>query len=127
MRTFQLVAAGLLLAFAGAMWWGFLREVPETTLTGVIEDMIYKPEGEYQPTPTGTNRGFRGTTGIPMAEGYIFHVRLDDSGEMARAALNMISSQQFKEGDRVRVGFQRRGFPPLWERITVTRMDPLAP
>lgn len=127
MSTLQLALAALLALFALAMWWGFIRTVPETTATGVIEAKVYKPEGTYERVPVELDRGFRVPTRIPTAEGYIFQVRLDGSGEITGVALNTILSRQFDEGDRVVVRFQRRGFPPLWERLTVTGMDPPEP
>lgn len=127
MSTLQWAAVLLLALFALAMWWGFIRTVPEATATGVIEAKVYKPEGTYERAPVELQRGFRMPVRIPLAEGYIFQVRIDGSGEIAYVALNTILSRQFEEGDRIVVRFQRRGFPPLWERVTVIGMEEADP
>jgi hypothetical protein len=123
MSTVQLTAAAGFALVALAMWWGFLRPVPEIRATGVVEAKVHKPAGEYQRTPVELSRGFRAPTRVPTAEAWIFQVRLDESGELAAVAQNVIAAREFEVGDRVDIAFQRRGFPPLWERVTVIRME----
>ena len=124
MATLKLTAAAVLAAFAFAMWYAFIRRVPEESAEGTITDKLYKPAGTYSLQHPGVDRGFRMPTSIPIAEAYVFAVRLDGAGEQVAAALNTIESRQFKVGQRVRVQFQRRGLPLLWQRITVNSMSP---
>lgn len=127
MARLQLAAAFVLGLVALAVWWGFLRRAPETTAIGVVEARVHKPPGEFQRVPMELQRGFRTPTRIPLAEAWLFEVRLDEPDEVVGVSLNAILGRGFDIGDRVRLSFARRGFPPLWTRITVTSMEHVEP
>lgn len=120
----KLAVAAALAVFAGAMWFGFARPAPRQTALGTITAKVHKPEGTYQQVPSGLSRGFRVPTSIPIAESYLFNIRLDGVEEPLAAALNVIRSRQFEEGQRVRVTYERRGFGPFLRRIRVVDMEP---
>ena len=120
----KIAAAVVLAAFAGAMWFGFIRPAPRETALGTITAKVHKPEGTYQQVPVETNRAFRTPNRIPIAESYLFNVAVDGMKEPVATALNVVMSQQFTEGQRVRVTYERRGLGPLLRRIRVIEMKP---
>jgi hypothetical protein len=124
MDTPKLLGALALALVAALLWFAFLRRTPEETATGVITHKVYKPAGTYTQQPVGTDRGFRVPTNIPIAEGYLFGVRLDDGGDPVGVALNEVSSRQYEVGQRVRLRLTHRGLPPLWQRAVVLDMTP---
>ena len=120
----KLVVAVALAGVAGGLWFGFIRPVPRQTALGTIVAKVHKPEGTYQQVPSGANRGFRVPTNIPIAESYLFNIKVDGIDEPIATALNVVRSRQFEEGQRVRVTFERRGFGPLLRRVRVVDLAP---
>jgi len=120
----KIVAAVVLAAFAGAMWIGFVRPAQRETAYGKITAKVHKPEGTYQQTPVGANRGFRTPNRIPIAESYLFNIALDGTAEPVATALNVVLSRQFEVGQRVHVTYERRGIGPFLRRIRVLEMTP---
>src|SRR5512143_502029 len=109
MELVKPAAVVILLGFAAAMWYGFIRPAPEQTATGRIVAKYHKPEGETVVTFSGANRGFQTPTRIPIAEAYLFDIALD-SGQRIGASLNVVMGRDLQEGQRVRVRYIRRGF-----------------
>jgi hypothetical protein len=120
----KLIAAAAFALLAGGMWVGFVRAAPRQTALGTITAKVHKPEGTYQQAPSGLNRGFRVPTNIPIAESYLFNIKLDSLQEPVATSLNVIRSRQFEEGQRVKVTFERRGFGPFLRRIRVVDLAP---
>jgi hypothetical protein len=120
----RITAAAVLAAFAGAMWFGFIRPAPRETALGTITAKVHKPEGTYHQVPVETNRSFRTPNRIPIAESYLFNIAVDGMKDPVATALNVVMSQQFAEGQRVRVTYERRGFGPVLRRLRVIEMKP---
>jgi hypothetical protein len=120
----RLPIAVALAAFAGAMWFGFVRRTPERTATGIITAKQFKPAGSYTQVPTGTDRAFRTPTNIPIAAAYIFNIQLDTPAETAAVALNEVLSRQFETGQRVRVRYTVKGIGPIGRRLMVLELSP---
>ena len=118
-RFLEFGAIVLLAGFSLVLWQAFLRQVPVEVATGTITEKVYKPEGTYDQHQHGLDRGFRMPVRIPVAEGYILVIRLDQGEGTAGASVNMIQARQFNPGDRVRIHYQVRGIPSIWERFTV--------
>ncbi|NJD10276.1 MAG: hypothetical protein FIB01_07465 [Gemmatimonadetes bacterium] len=123
MELVKPAAIVILLGFAAAMWYGFIRPVPEQTAMGRILAKYHKPEGETVVSISGANRGFQTPTRIPIAEAYLFDVELD-GGQRVGASLNVVMGRDLGEGQRVRVRYIKRGFPPFWSKLMVTALEP---
>jgi hypothetical protein len=108
MDSWKLVGIAALFALSGLLWVGFVRRGPERTALGTV----------------GANRGFNTPTNIEIPESNVFELRLDGIAEPVRASFNTVKGRQFEVGQRVRVQYVRRGFPPLWQRIGVVDMTP---
>jgi hypothetical protein len=118
--TLKLAAAAALALAALLIWFAFLRQVPTHSAPGMIVEKVYKPEGTYEQHQHGLDRGFRVPVRIPLAEGYILVVDLDEPEEGVAVPVNMIQARQYETGHRVEVDYQIRGIPGVWERLTVT-------
>jgi hypothetical protein len=124
-----ILSPSLLLAFAGfrlvfslSIWWVFLRPVPQKTAVGVITEKTYKPAGTYWQQPTGVGRSFWTPTRIPIAECFVFTVRLDGLPVEARVALNTVAARDFEIGQTVSIEYVERGLPLIWKRVYVRDM-----
>ena len=122
MDTRGLVGAAALALLAVVLWFGFIRSAPERTAVGTIASKGYLRGGTYTQIPIGDNRGFRTPNQIAIADANTFELKLDDVPTVVRASFNTVKSREFSVGQRVRVNYITRGFPPLWRRITVTDM-----
>ena len=131
---FQLFAVSvpvLLLALSGvfalvslAIWFVFLRPVPRQTAVGVIVAKKYTPATTYARSEvTGRRSGFYTTTSIPIADCYVFEVQVKGWSQPARVALNTGAAERFDVGQTVRIEYQIRGIPGIWQRAYVWDMQ----
>jgi hypothetical protein len=124
MDSWKLVGIAALFALSGLLWVGFVRRGPERTALGTVASKGYMAGKMYVQQPVGANRGFNTPTNIEIPESNVFELRLDGIAEPVRASFNTVKGRQFEVGQRVRVQYVRRGFPPLWQRIGVVDMTP---
>lgn len=118
----KIAAAAVLAAFAGVMWFGFVRPAPRQTALGTVTAKVHKPEGSFQQMPVGIDRGFRTPNRIPIAESYLFNIAVDGTRDTVATALNVVMGRQFEPGQRVRITYERRGLGPFLRRIRVIDM-----
>jgi hypothetical protein len=104
------------------IWWVFLRPVPRQTASGVITQKTFKPASTYWQYPGGERTNFWTPTAIPIAECYVFTVRVEGQPVEAYFALNTTAAKSFEVGQGVTISYERRGLPPLWERVYVMDM-----
>jgi hypothetical protein len=101
----------------------FLRQVPRQFASGTIVGKDFKPAGTYSYTHmTGRRSGFFNTTTVPIAECYVFTVRVEGFPEDARYPLNTVAAREFEVSQRVKITYETRSFPLLWKRVYVTDM-----
>ncbi|MDZ4779721.1 MAG: hypothetical protein SGJ19_05670 [Planctomycetia bacterium] len=110
----QLSPIPLLLAFAGAVWWIFIRPVPRLTVVGTIVAKDYKGPETYRRYQVGGGRDFRPPTEMKIADGYVFTIRAEGLSQDVRYTLNTVAAQRFDIGQRVEVTFEVRGIPGIW-------------
>jgi len=115
----QFIFVVFMLLVAGSIWLVFLRPVPRLSAQGVITSKHYKPPGEYTQFPAGDRAGFRQPTRIPIAEGYLVEIAIEDSKESVIALLNSTEAQWYEVGTRVAFDYEERGVPLLWKRVYV--------
>jgi hypothetical protein len=120
MDTLKLGAAGVFALVAVVTWAAFLRPGTRGETTGVITDKQHRAASNYQRTLSGPGGGVRQTS-IPIAESYVFTVRLD-GGDTLHVSLNEVMSRQFEPGQRVRVTTERRGLGPIGARTRALEM-----
>jgi hypothetical protein len=90
--------------------------------TGTIVSKTLKKGGVYMQTPSGVDRGFRTPTPIPIADAFVFEIRVDGEREVVRGSLNTIAGRTFEPGQRVVVEYERRGLPFFGRRLLFTEM-----
>lgn len=108
-----------MLLVAGSIWLVFLRPVPRLSAKGVITSKNYKPPGEYTQFHAGDRAGFRQPTRIPIAEGYVVEIEIEDSKASVIALLNSTEAQWYEVGTQVEFDYEQRGIPLLWKRVYV--------
>jgi hypothetical protein len=113
----------LFAVFAVGIWAIFLRPAPLKMARGTITKKTFKPAGTSWQYPAGLNRGFRTVTPIPIAEAYVFEVRVDGFEGPIFYSLNTVASQAFDVGRRVHIRYQERGIPFIWKRVYVLDMS----
>lgn len=126
----QLIAAIILLVLAGLIWLVFLRPLPTTTAAGVVAGKSYKPPGEYTQMHGGTREAFHLPTKIPIAEGYVIDIELDNDQGSLRSLLNTVEAEQYQVGSRVQVEYSVRSVPGIWQKCyvhSVQLIEPAAP
>ena len=78
---------------ARLIWYAFLRPVPVQTALGVICNKSYQPAEEYWQQPVGCRDGFLTLTRIPIAECYVFGIRVERRSAEVRIARNTVEAQ----------------------------------
>jgi hypothetical protein len=121
----RIVLIAALLALAALLWFAFVRRVPQESALATIRSKTFREAGTYTQQQVGAQRGFRTPTSIPIAESYVFELRLEGEADPVLASFNTVKSRQFEVNQRVRVDFVRRGFPPFWQRVAVVDMFPV--
>jgi hypothetical protein len=107
----------------GVIWSVFLRPMTIQETTGVITDKYFEPEMERFITSNPNGQDFKGrSTTMKVAEGYVFKIKLDASENIVSYALNTVGSGYFEVGNKVKIKYQKKGIPFLWERIYVLEM-----
>ena len=61
-------------------------------------------------------------TRIPIAECYVFGIRVEGRSAEARIARNTVEAQAFNVGQRVQIEYVEGGLPPIWKRVYLTDM-----
>ena len=117
-----LAAAAVCAGFALAVWWVFLRPVPCQSAWGAVVSKVFKPASTYWQYPTGPRRNFWTPARIPIAECFVFAIRLDGRPTEAWFSLNTTAARSFDVGQRVLIDYQVRGIPGIWQRVCVTGM-----
>ena len=105
------------------LWLVFLRPVDRKTAQGVITYKIFKPAGQYIQYPVGMRSAFFAPSRIPVAECYVFAVRVDSLAGDVGYALNTVAAQEYEVGQTVKIQYEERSLPPVWRRIYVTNMS----
>ncbi len=125
MDTFRLIGIAVLAATSGLLWVAFIRRAPQESVLATIRSKTFREAGTYTQHAVGAQRGFRTPTNIPIAESYVFELRLEGVPGPVLASFNTVKSRQFEVDQRVRVDFVRRGIPPFWQHIAVVDMWPV--
>ncbi len=120
--TFWLLIAALGGLCALSIWFVFLRPVPRQSAAGVITEKTFKPASTRWIQPVGQRNNFWVPVAMPITEGYIFTVHLDDHGADAMISLNTTASEHFAVGQRVRIDYEERGLGTLWRRVYMLDM-----
>jgi hypothetical protein len=118
-----LTALGLAIALLAQ--WGFLRPGKPGSAVGVITAREFKPASTYVQYPTGLRAGFWAPTRIPLAECYVFRLRVEGLPGEAALALSPSAAQDFEVGQTVRMEYVERGLPLFKKRFLVLDMKPL--
>jgi hypothetical protein len=124
LAALEMTAAILFGTVALLTWAVLLRPVPRRSVVGTITGKTFKAAGTYAQYPAGAGRGFRAASEIPIAEAYVFEIKVDGMAEPVRYALNAVASKEFEVGQRVQIEYQERSFPVLWRRVYVVDMRP---
>ena len=119
---FWLIIAAVGAVFALGIWYVFVRPVPRQSADGVITQKTFKPASTYWQYPGGQRTNFWTPTAIPIAACYVFAIRVDGQPAQAFYALNTTAAKAFEVGQRVKISYETRGLPPLWERVYVMDM-----
>ena len=119
------VTAIALIVLAAVLWFGLLRHGLEQTGRGLVLEKTQRAVGAHAQYPVEANRSFRQPNVIRLEESFVFEVRLDGTDRPVRVSFNTVKARQFVPGQRVEVQFISRGFPPLWQRISIVDMRPL--
>jgi hypothetical protein len=117
------LVAILFAVLAGGIWVVLLRPVPLKAAIGTIIQKTFKPAGTYWRYPVGVSRGFRTATPIPVAEAYVFEVKVGRFESPIFYSLNSVASQAFEVGARVQIRYHERTIPLIWKRVYVVDMS----
>ena len=121
-KFYSLTAA--IFSIAGIIiWFVFLRPANEKIDLGTIRAKTFSPAGTYTHYQSGNERGFRTPTKVPISEAYVFEILLNSQDTPVNYSLNIIASEQFSIGQRVRVKYIERSLGPFWRRIYVLDME----
>ena len=120
--TLKLGGAVALAAFAGLMWFGFIRSVPQQAALGTILSKGEMAGRTYVQQRTGQGGVPTTPNLIELAPANTFEISLDGRADPVYASFNTVMGQAFQPGQRVRVQYTIRGIPLLWHRVTVTDM-----
>ncbi len=116
-RMMQFFSSALLLLLAGGIWFVFVRPVPRHWAQGVIVSKSYKPPGVYTQYEPGDRQGFCQPTRIPIAEGFVVEIDIDDAQGSVISLLNTVEATRYEVGSRVAFEYEQRGIPLLWKRV----------
>jgi hypothetical protein len=119
-----LAVCGFFAVLAVLLWFFFVRPVPSQWLTGTIASKTFKPAGTYWQYPPGIRQGFRTANAIPIAESFVFEIEVPELPGPAFLGLNVVASEGFGVGQRVRIEVIERNVPGVWRRVYVLDMKP---
>jgi hypothetical protein len=122
-----LPVAAVGLSVAGAMAYGFVRQVPVRAGAGVITAAVFVPADTWRRraiTPRGPTVAERR---VALPARYRFTLAVDGEPQPLYYALDSARAAAFTVGQRVRVHYERRGLGPLWHRAYVSDMAPAGP
>ncbi len=119
MKKIYIVTAIIFGTLSILIWFIFLMPVTEYSALGTIRTKDFKPASAYIQQQSGSNRGFRTSTEIPIAESYVFKIVIDGSDQPVSCSFNTVTSQNLFVGSRVHVKYTKRSFGPFWQRIYV--------
>ena len=105
-----------------AIWFVFLRAVPRQSALGVITQKTFKPASRYWQYPTGSRQAFWTPAQIPIAECYLFAIRVEGRPADAWFSLNTTAAKAFGIGQKVEIDYQERGVPLVWQRVYLVDM-----
>lgn len=88
----------------------------------VITAKTHKGPSVTWQQPTGIRTNFWMPTRIPLAECYIFTIRLEAMPVEATFSLNTTAAEQFNVGQPVVIEYEERGIPLIWKRVYVQDM-----
>jgi hypothetical protein len=118
------IAVGLA-AFAGILWFAFIRRVPEQTAVGTIISKGEVADRTFVQQRVGQGGVPTTPNTIELAPANTFEIRLDGRSSPVHASFNTVLGREFEPGQRVRVNYTIRGIPLVWQRVTVTDMSPV--
>jgi hypothetical protein len=116
--------AGLMILFAAAIFWIFLRPASTQTNGGVITVKKFMDQRTIERMPPGVRREFWSPSRYNLPAGFLFTIRMDNSQPEARYFLDKQAASSFSVGDRVTVSYEVRGIPPLWSKRFMRAMTP---
>lgn len=119
MAKFQLIVAPVFLVLALGIWFVFLRPAPLRTAMGIIRSKTFEPAGSYVQYQPGSRQGFYAPTTIPTSEHFVIGVQVPGQSTELRYAANPAEASALEIGQQVRVEYQERGVPPIWNRVYV--------
>lgn len=115
----QLIVASAFLVVALGIWVVFLRPAPLRTATGIVRSKTFQASGAYVQYQPGTRQGFYTPTTIPTSEHFIIGIQVPGYPTELRYAANPTEASGLEIGQQVRVDYQERGIPPVWNRVYV--------
>jgi hypothetical protein len=120
------VISGFFAILALVLFGFVIRSASAVVATGdgVIAAKTFKPAGTFTQVPVGIDRKSWTSVEIPIAEAYIFEIRVDGLEEPVYFALNTVASRAFEIGARVRVQYRERGIPFAAKKYLVLEMSP---
>jgi hypothetical protein len=97
---------------------------PTRTAEGVILSKTFRPASIYRQYTAGPRNRFWQPTDIPIAEFYVFEIKVAGISDLLRYPLNTVAAKEFKIGQRVQIHYVMRTIVPLHRRIYVRHMEP---
>jgi hypothetical protein len=124
---FLLFAAAVATVFAGAMWYAFVRPLPQLSATGVITNKTFVAARNIQRFQGGPRSETWSQETFKIPEGYLFDIRVEGLLTTLQYSLPALGAEKYNVGQKVSVRYAERGIAPFWKQILVTEMTPVDP
>jgi hypothetical protein len=112
------------LLFAGAMWYAFVRPMPQVSCSGTITGKTFQPAHTIKRFQGGAKREIWTQQDIRVPDSYVFAIRLENLPTELHYAVPKAAGESYDVGQRVSIRYVERSIPLLWKRIHVTDMVP---
>ena len=119
----QLAIAAVAAPAALVLWFAFVRQVPEQSVTGTIQAKTFLDAHTVSRYPSNVFRQSFTPNTIRINEAYVFDVSLEGAGP-AQFALDTIGSKAYQVGQKVAVRYEMRGLGPIWKKIRIKGIEP---
>jgi hypothetical protein len=117
----------ILALFAGVIWYGLVRPVPEKSGGAIIINRTFQAAEKVERSASRTTRSldrYPQELKYMLPDRYVLDIRLDNKNTIVRFWEPALPLQNVEIGQHVNVVYLERGIPFIWKKIFVKQVTP---
>jgi hypothetical protein len=117
-----LVIAASAMLFAAAMWYVYVRPVPQVSGRGIITNKTFQPAHTIKRFQGGARREIWTQEDLRIPDGYLFRLKVDGLSAPLEYWLDALAAKEYQVAQKVAVRYETRGYPLMPTRIRIVKM-----